>query len=182
MPSRYKVPARADDNVFAKSLENRPAVLDHYHVGRDRPPAFPIRLGATQGRDGGPLEAWNPGVSQRMAIGLREYGRVRDAVAMPTYIATIKARFPETVEDDLDAFKVKLRERKAFRLPGHDIVQNGPHTWITASFDIEDSTPAAACMAALRDFEQDAHSTVGAFDAVDMGTIPPEGMIQRIPL
>lgn len=114
--------------------------------------------------------------------GLREYGHVRDAARMPNYIATIKARFPEAAEDNLDAFKAKLRERNAFRLPGHDIIQNGPHVWISASFDIEGSTPAAVCVSALRDFEQDAHATIGAFDAVDLGTIPPEGMIQRIPL
>lgn len=101
---------------------------------------------------------------------------------MPNYIATVRARFAEAAEDDLEAFRTKLRKRKAFRMPGHDIMQNGPHVWITAAVLIQAATPAEAAIDALHAFEQDAATTVGAFNALDLGAVPREAMLQQIPL
>jgi hypothetical protein len=107
------------------------------------------------------------------------YEHVRNPVTMPTYVAIITARFPESVEDELGIFKARLRERRAFTLPQHDPVQDGTSLWLTAAIDAEASTPVAAVEQALRAFEADAHATIGDFDGLKLDVGEQDGMMMR---
>lgn len=98
---------------------------------------------------------------------------------MPTYVAIVTARFPETVEDQLGDFKARLRARKAYTLPQHDPVQDGANVWLTAAVDLEASSPVRAVEQALQAFEVDAHSTIGTFDRLKLDVGQQDGMMMR---
>ena len=88
---------------------------------------------------------------------------------MDSYLVTIKGRFlTDAVDAGHDDFTSRLAKRGGFELVGHAPMQQGQHTWLSASFDIQAVTPSAAVTAALRAFEEDSGPTVGTFDGVDL--------------